>query len=231
MMVRRLRMRHRCFQDSCYMVVHVGPGRTSSNELGSIYGKSSLRVHSTRSHEKVKRQVAEDSPKDISGVIYFRNIALTISGITDDEQFDRFCEGLKPEIKLEVLKSNAASFEEAVRIALDVDSAYYGMRLSTSVKTYESSESPTPMEIGNFQSSRKCPRKFNNLSMNQRKTSGFTGRSVSSRIKDLTQGTCFVCHKKGCRARFHEDNREVPQSNNASTAEAEEIYEISDQEN
>jgi hypothetical protein len=28
----------------------------------------------------------------------FRNIALTISGITDDEQFDRFCEGLKPEI-------------------------------------------------------------------------------------------------------------------------------------
>jgi hypothetical protein len=27
-------------------------------------------------------------------------------GITEEEQFDRFCEGLKPEIKLEVLKSN-----------------------------------------------------------------------------------------------------------------------------
>jgi hypothetical protein len=38
----------------------------------------------------------------------FRYIALTISGITDNEQFDRVCEGLKPEIKLEVLKSNAA---------------------------------------------------------------------------------------------------------------------------
>jgi hypothetical protein len=29
----------------------------------------------------------------------FRNIALTIPGITEEEQFDRFCEGLKPEIK------------------------------------------------------------------------------------------------------------------------------------
>jgi hypothetical protein len=59
---------------------------------------------------------------------------------------------------------------------------------------------------------------------------GFTGKSADTRNKDLTQGTCFVCHKKGCRAKFHEDNRQVPQSNNASAAEAEENYEISDQE-
>jgi hypothetical protein len=76
----------------------------------------------------------------------FRNIALTISGITDDEQFDRFCERLKPKINLEVLKSNAASFEEAVRIALNVDSAYYGMIFNTSVKTYQSNERSTPIE-------------------------------------------------------------------------------------
>jgi hypothetical protein len=86
------------------------------------------------------------------------------------------------------------------------------------------------MEIGNFQSSRKYPRKFNNSSRNQWKPNGFTGKSADTRNKDLTQGTCFVCHKKGCRAKFHEDNRQVPQSNNASAAEAEENYEISDQE-
>jgi Retrotransposon gag protein len=34
----------------------------------------------------------------------FRNIALTIPGIIEEEQLDRFCEVLKPEIKLEVLK-------------------------------------------------------------------------------------------------------------------------------
>jgi hypothetical protein len=197
--------------------------------MGKVRSEFIPQDHMRRSRDRLRKLRQRTSVA--SYISEFRNIALTISGITDDEQFDRFCEGLKPEIKLEVLKSNAASFEEAVRIALNVDSAYYGMRLSTNVKTYESSESPTPMEIGNFQSSRKYPRKFNNLSMNQRKPSGFTGRSVSSRKKDLTQGTCFVCHKKGCRARFHEDNREVPQSNNASAAEAEEIYEISDQEN
>jgi hypothetical protein len=59
------------FQDSCYMVVHVGQGRTSTNKLGSIYGKSSLQVHSARSYKKVKRQVAEASPKVISGFVNF----------------------------------------------------------------------------------------------------------------------------------------------------------------
>jgi hypothetical protein len=103
----------------------------------------------------------------------FRNIALTISEFTDDEEFDIFCEGLKPEIKLEVLKGNAASFEEAVSIALNFDGAYYGLRLSKSVKTHEGSESLAPIEIGNFQSSRKYPRKFNNSSWNQGETHWF----------------------------------------------------------
>jgi hypothetical protein len=33
------------------------------------------------------------------------NHTLAIPGTAEEEQLDRFCEGLKPEIKLEVLKS------------------------------------------------------------------------------------------------------------------------------
>jgi hypothetical protein len=87
------------------------------------------------------------------------------------------------------------------------------------------------MEIGNLQSSRKYPRKVKQASKNQGKHSDSRDISVNSRNKDLTQGTCFVCHKKGCRASFHQEDRQVPQYNNVSAAEAEEIDELSDQEN
>jgi hypothetical protein len=58
----------------------------------------------------------------------FRNVALTIPGITEEEQLDRSCEMLRPEMKLEVLKCNVSNIHEAVRVALNVDSALYGVR-------------------------------------------------------------------------------------------------------
>jgi hypothetical protein len=94
----------------------------------------------------------------------FRNIALTIPGITEEEQLDRFCEELKPEIKLEVLKSNVNKMNEAVRVALNVDSALYRIRMDVRSRNgFQSADgagaSPTLMEIGNIQSSRTYPRK------------------------------------------------------------------------
>ena len=85
-----------------------------------------------------------------SYVTEFRNIALTIPGITEEEQLDRFCEGLKPQIKLEVLKSNTTTLSDAVRVALNVDSALYGMRAGASFRNgWQSSvveeTSPSPM--------------------------------------------------------------------------------------
>ncbi len=52
----------------------------------------------------------------------FRNVVLTIPGMNEDEKFEKFIQGLNHEVKLEVLKSTAANFEEAARISLRVGS-------------------------------------------------------------------------------------------------------------
>ncbi len=49
-----------------------------------------------------------------------------IPGVNKGEQLDRFCQGLKPNIRLEVLKSGARSMDKAARIALNEDSAMFG---------------------------------------------------------------------------------------------------------
>ena len=56
----------------------------------------------------------------------FRNIVLTIPNMNEGEKVDRFCQGLKPQIKLDVMKSGAQSINDASRIALNVDSALFG---------------------------------------------------------------------------------------------------------
>ena len=57
-------------------------------------------------------------------VTEFRNTVLHIPNMADDEKFDRFCEGLKPKIPMEVMKTNVESFDAAVQLALSVDWAY-----------------------------------------------------------------------------------------------------------
>ena len=153
-----------------------------------------------------------------SYVTEFRNIALTIPGITEEEQLDRFCEGLQPQIKLEVLKSNATTLSDAVRVALNVDSELDGMRAGASFRNgWQSSvveeTSPSPMEIGNVQSSRTYPR-------NQRRGGGTEKASAGHRQKDLLDGTCFICHKKDCRARFHGVDGKTTQVNNTDAVAA-----------
>ena len=43
----------------------------------------------------------------------FRNIVLTIPGMTDDEKFDESTPSQNQKVKIEVLKSTAAKFEKA----------------------------------------------------------------------------------------------------------------------
>ena len=52
----------------------------------------------------------------------FRTVALLIPGITDDEKKDRFVRGLKPKIYNEVKIKDPRNFEEAVRLAVKLDS-------------------------------------------------------------------------------------------------------------
>lgn len=49
-------------------------------------------------------------------------MVLTIPDISQREMFDKFCSGLQYEVRLEVMKSTGNTFNEAVRIALRVDS-------------------------------------------------------------------------------------------------------------
>lgn len=55
----------------------------------------------------------------------FRNVILTITGINDGEIWDRFCSGLKYKVRLEVMKSTVATFEEATKIDIRVYSTLW----------------------------------------------------------------------------------------------------------
>lgn len=77
----------------------------------------------------------------------FRNIILTIPGISEGEQVDRFCQGLKPQIRLEVMKAGAQTMNDASRIALNVDAALHG----AGMYGMQNGFNPTPMEIGNYE--------------------------------------------------------------------------------
>ncbi len=119
----------------------------------------------------------------------FRNIVLMIPGVSEGEQIDRFCQGLEPHIKLEVLKAGARSMDEAAGIALNVDSAMSGagmLPFQAQGRKYFDSRSfgplSTPMEIGNVERQRNR-----------------VGRGFSRR-KDLLNNACFTWQKDECRA-------------------------------
>lgn len=104
-----------------------------------------------------------------------------IVDINEGEKVDRFVDGLKFNVRVEVLKTNCTSFEECARIALNIDSAIWRARRGQ-VGSYSNSfenSGPTPMEIGNV------TRTLRDLA-GQRKI-------------DLSRGACFKCHKVACR--------------------------------
>lgn len=121
-----------------------------------------------RSRDKLRRLVQRTSVS--SYLTEFRNIVLTIPDMSEGEKVDRFCQGLKPQVRLEVMKAGAQNINDASRIALNVDSALFGAGMFRFQGSMGNS-APTPMEIGNFE---------------QRNT-------------DWKKNACFKCHKVGCR--------------------------------
>ena len=122
----------------------------------------------------------------------FRNTVIDIPGMSDSEKMARFTEGLKPHILLEVRKSSPSLFEEAAKIALDVDGAYYGARFFSNRGFYPrfQNSGPVPMEIENFEQQRQ-----NNMN--------------EQRQKDIKNNACFICHRKGCRSFKHKEKNET----------------------
>jgi len=153
----------------------------------------------------------------------FRNIVLTIPDVTDGEKWDKFCAGLKTEIRIEVMKSTASTFEEAAKIALRVDSALFAagrMEARGSVGASPSKEAPTPMEIGNMETGRGGWRRY----------------ETTQREEDRRNNACFKCHKPGCRPWKHDKRSRGPGANNVGVragrqAELDNDLDIDEQEN
>ena len=116
----------------------------------------------------------------------FRNVVIDIPDMSG-EKLARFSEGLKPHILLEVRKENPMRLDAAATIALSVDGAYYGAGFFSGYGNQSSGF--MPMEIGNFERNNH--------------------RNNASRQKwiDRKKGQCFVCHKRGCRADRHNDDK------------------------
>lgn len=130
----------------------------------------------------------------------------------EDEKIDRFLQGLKYNIRVEVLKSQADTFDACARIALNVDSALWRASgrnaFGDRQNAFTSSQNQaTPMEIGNVQH-----RNLSNSQQGQRK-------------KDMEKGACFRCHKVGCRPYICR-----PKVNNVTFEDSTNIDNLSDSE-
>ena len=88
------------------------------------------------------------------------------------EKVDRCSQGLKPNIKLEVMKVGAQTMSDASRIALNFDSALFGAGMFRF------------QDNGGFLSSQYVPTEIGNL---------------EQRDQDRSNNACFKCHKVGCR--------------------------------
>lgn len=118
---------------------------------------------------------------------------MEVPDISEGENFDRFVDGLKHNVRLEVLKSTVATSEDATKIALRVDSAlwteyqsgrngyspFVGQQGSASDST-----DPTPMELGNVDGRNRRP---------------LTANEKEQRYKNKQNDACFVCHTPKCR--------------------------------
>lgn len=52
----------------------------------------------------------------------FQSIIITTPEISDEEKLYQFTNGLKCDVRFEVLKSHAISYEKCARVALNIDS-------------------------------------------------------------------------------------------------------------
>jgi len=127
----------------------------------------------------------------------FRNIVIGIPGMNEDEKLDRFCAGLKPHVRLEVLKSNPSDLQSATQIALNVDNAIFG----AGMYSFQNNVQTDAMEIGNFQQKNRFAGPHSRRD-NKQNTTKFMQRQ-----KDIANNACFTCHKPGCRPWKHETRK------------------------
>lgn len=111
----------------------------------------------------------------------FRNLVLKIPDILQGENLDKYIEGLKYEVRVEVLKSNANTFEETASITSRVEGAIWTAGRLSAFHGSGASLQPTPVEFGNINAGRS------------------SRGDKAQRDKGLRHNACFKCYKTGCR--------------------------------
>ena len=99
--------------------------------------------------------------------------------MTEGEKLDKFVQSFKHNVRSELLKGIASTFEDTSSIALRVDSALCNMKDTSGKLSAPGFSGYSTMEIEDFE--------------NGKITNGFR------RQKDLNNNACFVCHKPGRR--------------------------------
>lgn len=137
--------------------------------------------HTRRARDKLRKLKQTSSVERY--LSEYRNITLMINDMSEGEKVDRFVDGLKYKVRVELLKLNCSSFEECARVALNVDSAIWGARRGQfgNGTLYDDGQPSrvTPMEIGNVNSSSQS-------------------RTLRNK-KGADKGACYRCNKPGCR--------------------------------
>lgn len=137
--------------------------------------------HTRRARDKLRNLKQTSSAEKY--LSEYRNTVLMIGKINEGEKVDRFVDGLKYQAKVEVMKIDCEFFEDCARVALYIDSAIWRAKRGPAgfYPISEKQQQPTPMEIGNVYG-------------------GPDSRAHrEQQKKDLNNGACFRCHKRGCR--------------------------------
>jgi hypothetical protein len=149
----------------------------------------------------------------------FQDVCLLLPGLTEDEKKDRFVRGLKPAVRIEVLKSSPDSFVAATRIALAVDSAIFSTSRSVSNNSHPYMRANND---GYGVGSNRVPMEVGTSSAKSNRDSDRTGKSS---VK------CFRCGKYGHMARDctkKDEKKSVPNGKDRASANSASVSEEND---
>ena len=101
-----------------FMLVQAGQAPGQWEDFKNVLRSEFVPQDSERRNRDKLRNLRQTA--SVSGYLTtFRNLVIAIPGMNDAEKLDRFCAGLKNEVRLEVLKANPADLNTASQISLN----------------------------------------------------------------------------------------------------------------
>lgn len=163
----------------------VNPSETARDRLARLRQTSSVRTYAS----------------------LFRTVTLLIPNITDDEKKDRFIRGLKPKILNDVKVKAPPTFDDAVKLAVRLDSLDTWRPSSFSGTSRASHSDPMDVDVNAIDSE---PLAVRSADVNAIVNSRPPRKPLTDREREelKKKGVCFKCRKPGHIA------RECPEASN-----------------